>query len=43
MNIYSAYNGTGPGTDPVSITGSNMNSGDGGNNNIIQASAMYFV
>jgi len=43
MNIYSAYNGTGTGTDPVSITGSNMISTDGGNNNIIQASAMYFV
>lgn len=43
IDLYSAYNGTGPGTDPVSITGSGMTSGDGGNNNIIQASAMYFV
>ena len=43
INIYSAFNGTGPGTDPVALTGSGMTSGDGGNNNIIQASALYFV
>jgi hypothetical protein len=43
INIYSAFNGTGPSTDPVALTGSGMTSGDGGNNNIIQASAMYFV
>ena len=43
INIYSAYNGTGPAADPVSITGSGMISTDGGNNNAIQASAMYFV
>jgi len=43
IDIYSAYNGTGSGTDPVLITGSDMISNDGGNYNIIQASAMYFV
>ena len=43
IDIYSSYNTVGVGSDPVAITGLGMVSTDGGNNNIIQASAMYFV
>ena len=43
INIFSTYNGTGPGTDPVNISGTNILSTDGGNNNILRGSALYFV
>jgi hypothetical protein len=43
IQIFTSFNATGTGTDPVSLVASGLISTDGGNNNVLRGFATYFV
>lgn len=43
IQIFTSFNATGTGTDPVSLIASGLISTDGGNNNVLRGFATYFV